>query len=300
MTSRPSIPLADVFVDLRVLDFLELTGSQVRAAAALAMHQSTVSRCLQRIGDQFDLLEGPGRGADRYGTNASLSLLREAYRAHRLMRGRLRIGTDLLHQPLLNGLATVEPVPPRFRSQPEWSRLIADGLLDGAVVATGHRRPPETGDQAWLPLGSLRLRLVRASAGRASAGQRCVLVPGRSKAPDLHAQLGQRGWRLEVQPPHCLEADDWLHRCRQQQLALPLVPGLLGAAWVRRQGLQMVDDAPLTEHLWLLLPCPSGPRSPSAAGLLLSALRQRLQARCDREVLATAPVVAPSRLPTPG
>ncbi len=48
---RPPMPLED----LHILDYLELAGSQASAGAALAMHQSTVSRhghnqCLQPRG----------------------------------------------------------------------------------------------------------------------------------------------------------------------------------------------------------------------------------------------------------
>lgn len=46
--------------DLHILDFLELAGSQAKAGAALAMHQSTVCRSLQlaeHVGDQQILLK---------------------------------------------------------------------------------------------------------------------------------------------------------------------------------------------------------------------------------------------------
>ena len=47
----PSQPLEH----LHVLDLLELTGSQTKAARALAMHQSTVCRSAALMGEQFRL-----------------------------------------------------------------------------------------------------------------------------------------------------------------------------------------------------------------------------------------------------
>ncbi len=83
---------------MHILDLLELTGSQPKAARALSMHQSTVSRSAALICEQFRLQAKPGAGVCRYGTNESLQLLRQSYRAHRLMDGQLRIATDPLHQ----------------------------------------------------------------------------------------------------------------------------------------------------------------------------------------------------------
>ena len=47
----PPVPLEH----LHVLDLLELTGSQPKAARALAMHQSTVCRSAALMGEQFRL-----------------------------------------------------------------------------------------------------------------------------------------------------------------------------------------------------------------------------------------------------
>jgi hypothetical protein len=45
---------------LHILDLLELSGSQPKAARALAMHQSTVSRSVAMMNDQFRLQAKPG------------------------------------------------------------------------------------------------------------------------------------------------------------------------------------------------------------------------------------------------
>ena len=74
---------------LHGLNLLELTGSQSKAARALAMHQSTVCRSAALMGEQFRLQPRRGTGVLRYGNNESLELLRLSYRAHRLMDGQL-------------------------------------------------------------------------------------------------------------------------------------------------------------------------------------------------------------------
>jgi len=84
--------------DLHILDFLELAGSQAKAGAALALHQSTVSRSLQLMQQQFQLLPRRGAPVCRHGHNSCLRYLRLAYREHRLMAGLIRLGTDLLQQ----------------------------------------------------------------------------------------------------------------------------------------------------------------------------------------------------------
>ena len=122
-TYAPPTPLQD----LHILDYLELAGSQAKAGNALAMHQSTVCRSLQLMQQQFQLLPDQARSVCRYGHNECLELLRLAYRAHRLMEGLLRIGTDVLHQSLLMGMAGVQLVPPRFRGGEHWAELVRHG-----------------------------------------------------------------------------------------------------------------------------------------------------------------------------
>jgi hypothetical protein len=122
--------------DLHILDFLELAGSQAKAGSELAMHQSTVCRSLQLMQLQFRLAPRQGSSVCRHGHNACLQHLRLAYREHRLMEGLLRIGTDVLHQRLLQGMAGIQRVPPRFRSGEHWAELVRHGLLDAAIVSS--------------------------------------------------------------------------------------------------------------------------------------------------------------------
>jgi hypothetical protein len=72
----PPVPLEP----LHGLDLLELTGSQIKAARALALHQSTVCRSAALMGEQFRLQPRRGASVCRYGSNESLRLLRLAYR----------------------------------------------------------------------------------------------------------------------------------------------------------------------------------------------------------------------------
>ena len=83
-----------MLLNLQVLDLMEISGSQIRAAESLAMHQSTVSRSYRELAEQFHLQ--PARKPHkvcRWGASSSLRLLRLACRAHRLEDGRLRLAS---------------------------------------------------------------------------------------------------------------------------------------------------------------------------------------------------------------
>ncbi len=250
---RPPMPLED----LHILDYLELAGSQARAGAALAMHQSTVSRSLRLMQQQFRLVPERGSPVCRHGHNPCLHHLRLASREHRLMEGLLRLGTDVLHQSLLAGLAGVQPVPPRCRSGDHWAGLVGHGLLDGAIVsAFSLPQPLPPGEEPrWgglraLPLGRLELQLVAAAPGALR-----VLLPPRGAAPLLHQAVAARGLSVEPQPVACQEPAAWVKRARDRGLALPLCPALLGPGWLADNGLEPLAETPLlAEELWLLLP----------------------------------------------
>jgi len=66
----PSFQPPAAIVDLHILDLLELTESQERAAAALAVHQSTVSRSLQLMRREFKLVPRLKARVCRHGHNA--------------------------------------------------------------------------------------------------------------------------------------------------------------------------------------------------------------------------------------
>jgi hypothetical protein len=58
-----------------------------------------------------------------------------------------------------------------------------------------------------------------------------ILVPSRVTAPVLHQALEGNGHNLVTQPRAAQEPAAWLKCMRDRELALPLCPGLLGAAW---------------------------------------------------------------------
>jgi len=248
---------------LHILDLLELTGSQPQAARALAMHQSTVSRSVAMMSDQFRLQAKPGASVCRYGTNDSLKLLRQSYRAHRLMDGQLRIAADPLHQLLLAGMTSVQAVPPRVRLSSDWARLVEQAVLDGAIVSSwchprallAHRPPSWPGVTA-VALGELPMQLVMAPPS--SAGEpvpRKVLLPRKSATPLLHETLAWQGFQVEQHPVSCQDVPAWLKRMRERELAMPICPGLLEPGWLQAQGLiPHPYQPPLRETLWLLLP----------------------------------------------
>ena len=211
----PPTPLED----LHILDFLELAGSQTKAGEALAMHQSTVCRSLQLMQQQFQLLPRRGAPVCRHGQNACLHHLRLAYREHRLMEGLLRIGTDVLHQSFLQGMAGVQLVPPRFRNAEHWAELVSHGLLDGAIISSfcleqqlQSGQSPKWEGLTAMPLGQLALQLV---ATTTEATQ--VLLPRRGALPLLHQALEWHGLGVEQQPEACQKPAAWLKRALDQQ-----------------------------------------------------------------------------------
>jgi hypothetical protein len=263
--------------DLHILDFLELAGSQAKAGAALAMHQSTVCRSVQLMQQQFRLLPRQGSSVCRHGHNPCLQHLRLAYREHRLMEGLLRIGTDVLHQTLLIVLAGVQQVPPRFRNAEQWAELVRHGLLDGALVSSFALEKRRLSGQApqWdglvaMPLGQVALQLVATTPE-----SRRVLLPKRAVAPLLHQTMEQQGYSVEPQPAACQEVEAWIKRARDRRLALLVCPDLLSPSWLQRHGLQPLREQPvLVEQLWLLLP--QGTAGAAAGRAALQGLRRQL------------------------
>lgn len=252
-TYAPPTPLED----LHILDYLELAGSQYKAARALEMHQTTVCRSLQLMQHQFRLANAPGSPICRYGHNPCLHHLRLAYREHRLMADQLRIGSDVLHHALLVAMAGVQEVPPRFRSAEHWVALVQHGLLDGAILSSfSLARPLPAGQEpAWagiaaVPLGSLGLQLVAQAGHRGS-----VLLPRQAAIPLLHQALEGHGYAVEQQPQVSQEPEAWLKLARDRRLAIPVCSELLGRRWLKTNRLELLDEQPaLNEQLWLLLP----------------------------------------------
>ncbi len=272
--------------DVHILDVLELSGSQYAAANYLAMHQSTVSRSLRRLQLELELESGRRSGACRHGRNACLDMLRFACRAHRLMKGVLRIGTDGLHQTLLCGRKSLQPAPSRFHKADHWVELVQYGLLDGAIVSSwGLEKAlpldhlPRWRDVDVQPLGTLPLWLMARSSSAEG-----ILVPNRGAVPLLHQTLEGNGHNLVSQPRAAQEPAAWLKRMRDRELALPLCPGLVGEAWLSEQSLSILSEfPPLQETLWLLLP--QGLELPISAGSSLRAIQRRVRRAAAYEAL---------------
>ena len=279
MPPSPRYSPPSPFEHLHILDLLELTGSQARAGVYLAMHQSTVCRSLRLMQEQFHLDPRQGPTVCRHGHNACLQQLRLAYREHRLMAGRPRVGTDPLHHSLLLHEPTLQTVPARFRSSRQWAELVGHGLLDGAIVSSWcHGRTLPAGQlPRWdglrtLELGDRPLQLVAAS----SDAER-VLLPRRAVAPLLHQYLENRQLIPEQQPQACQEPDASLKRARDRAWALPLCTPLVTGRWLAQRKLWVLaSQAPLRQRLWLLLP------QHNASGRLADRLVRQLRAAIAR------------------
>lgn len=259
LTYQPPSALAD----LHILDLVELSGTQDRAAVAMNLHQSTVSRSVRQISREFRLVPGQPQFVCRYGHNECLHYLRLAYREHRLMQGLLRIGSDMIHQALLSTLKGLLPAPVRFRPAGHWAELIRNGLLDGAVVSGWCLDRPATQPQLiqWegvnsLALGDLPLQLV-ANDPRA----RQIMVPPLDDAPALHHTLAGESWQLLVEPRGCHDQNAWVRRAQKHGCAIPICAPLLPEHWLEQRRLVPLVDAPaLRAPLWFLMPQAAGPR----------------------------------------
>lgn len=271
-----------MLLNLQVLDLLEISGNQIRAARFLSMHQTTVSRSYRDLIRQFRIqLQPPPRQVCRWGTSTSLRLL--------------RLASDALHHALLQGTAGVLEVPPCFHHADDWAALVSQGVIDGALVSSlSHPRQLPTGElPCWpgirvLPLGTLELQLVCHQRWQ-HAWDQTVLVPRRSLMPLLHQQLEGAVSRLEQPPRTYQEPQLWLEQLEQRPLAVPVCPALAPRSWWQQQGLVAAGDPlALQEQLWLLLPHDELTVLPRAALAALRLLQRRVQravARGDAALL---------------
>ena len=227
--------LPELLHDIRLLDLLELCGTTVQTSRLLQLSQPTISRRYRLLSEDFGLVRDRrqlwGCG---YGTSAAMRLLRLGCRAHRLAAGVARIGSDLLHHPLLAGCPWLLPTPQRFRAAANWLELVRQGVLDGALIsgleldeAEGLNRQ----ELELLRLGELPLALafcpdapvlVGAAPGRPAPGGRVaeVLVPDRGVAPGLRRLLRELGLPLRSGGNSLQTPDDWISRIQGSALAL--------------------------------------------------------------------------------
>ena len=148
-----------------------------------------------------------------YGTSASMRLLRLGCRAHRLAAGKARIGSDLLHHPLLAGCPWLLPTPQRFRAAAYWLELVRQGVLDGALISGLElEAAPGLNDQELelLPLGELPLALAFCPEAPGQMSE--VLVPDRGVAPGLWRLLSELGLSLRSGGNSLQTPNDWIGR----------------------------------------------------------------------------------------
>lgn len=220
--------LPELLADVRLLDLLELCGSTHQASRLLQISQPSVSRRYRALAEDFELRADPHHSRDcRYGSNATMQLLRLSCRCHRLQAGVARLGADLLHHGLLDGLPWLLPSPPRFRPLREWLELVRQGVLDGALVSQLELdlAPPRLSDDLELHrLGRLPVALAWATPREEPAGSppRRVLVPAEGLAAGLRTLLSQQGWMLRSVGPGCTTPEQWLERLRRSGCAMPV------------------------------------------------------------------------------
>ena len=235
LTQAHHYRLPELLHDIRLLDLLELCGTTVQTSRLLQLSQPTISRRYRLLSEDFGLVRDRrqlwGCG---YGTSAAMRLLRLGCRAHRLAAGVARIGSDLLHHPLLAGCPWLLPTPQRFRAAANWLELVRQGVLDGALISGLELEEAEglnRQELELLPLGELPLALafcpkapvlVGAAPGRPAPGGRVaeVLVPDRGVAPGLRRLLRELGLPLRSGGNSLQTPDDWIGRIQGSALAL--------------------------------------------------------------------------------
>lgn len=212
--------LPELLHDIRLLDLLELCGTTVQTSRHLQLSQPTISRRYRLLSEDFGLVRDRrqlwGCG---YGTSAAMRLLRLGCRAHRLAAGVARIGSDLLHHPLLAGCPWLLPTPQRFRAAANWLELVRQGVLDGALISGLELEEAEGlnhQELELLPLGQLPLALAFCPDARVAE----VLVPDRGVAPGLRRLLRELGLPLRSGGNSLQTPDDWIGRIQGSALAL--------------------------------------------------------------------------------
>ncbi|WP_411869223.1 hypothetical protein [Vulcanococcus limneticus] len=250
--------LPDLLQDIRLLDLLELSGTTLQASRLLSMSQPTVSRRYRALARDFGLETNRRRlRGCCYGSTNTMRLLRLGCRTHRLEDGVARIGTDLLRQPLLDGLPWLLSSPPRFRAVASWLELVREGVLDGALISgleLDGVAELQIEELELVPLGGLQLLLAALATGQMDpcADRPPVLVPHRGVAAGLQRALQQQGLVLRSAGNGCHHTAAWVQRLGGGELAMTMADLDAGEAWppLRRMALPQ----PLLDPLWLALP----------------------------------------------
>jgi hypothetical protein len=270
--------LPELLSDIRLLDLLELSGSTVQASRLLSLSQPSVSRRYRSLAQDFDLERDLRQHwRCRFGTSKTMRWLRLGCRAHRLAAGFARIGTDLLHAPLLAGMTGLLPTPVRFRSVHTWAALVRDGVVDAALVSgmeiAAARSQLDWSELQWLELGAMPLALARPPGElMAVTDLPPVLVPPRVLAPGLHRALRHQGLVLRTAGNSCTTAEQWQCKAAANGWAIPVVRHPAG--W-HEQPLPIAMEA----SIGVLLPAERS--TATQLHLLLEAPRRTIGASCS-------------------
>ena len=252
----PPYRLPELLQDIRLLDLLELCGTTVQTSRLMQLSQPTISRRYRALSKDFGLVRDRrqlwGCG---YGTSAVMHLLRLSCRAHRLASGVARLGSDLLHHPLLASCPWLLPTPQRFRAAADWLELVRQGVLDGALIS-GLELEEATGwnhqELDLVPLGELPLALAfSAEAPLLVGGIPEVLVPDQGVAPGLWRLLQGLGLKLRSGANSLQMPEDWIERIRGSSLALVVADQ--GAETWASLHLRPLPSRPHSP-VWLVLP----------------------------------------------
>jgi hypothetical protein len=265
-TQAPHYRLPELLQDIRLLDLLELCGTTVQTSHLMQLSQPTISRRYRSLAEDFGLTRDRRQlGGCGYGTTAVIHLLRLGCRAHRLAAGVARIGSDLLHHPLLAGCPWLLPNPQRFRAAANWLELVRQGVLDGALLSGLELEEANGVNRQALelvPLGELPLTLafcpeapvlVGALPGRQTPARQVseVLVPDRGVAPGLQRLLRELGLTLRSGGNRLQTPDDWISRIRGSSLAL-VVADREADTWASLRRCPLPSG--LSSPVWLALP----------------------------------------------
>ena len=259
---RPSeaYRIPELLQDIRLLDLLELSGSTVQASQLLSLSQPTVSRRYRLLAQDFGLQQAP-RQLMRccYGSTEAMRWLRLGCRAHRLAAGVARIGADLMHQPLLEGIDGLLPVPTRFRSIHAWATLVREGVLDAALVsgleiqAAGPQM--DWSGLQWMELDALPLALgATLHNSRSLSTNTPVLIPMRAIATGLHRALRAQGLSLRAAGPRCTSPEQWVQQIGSHGLAMPIYRHPASLSFWGEQLSPILLSTPIKEAIGLLVP----------------------------------------------
>jgi hypothetical protein len=171
-----------------------------------------------------------------------------------------RIGSDLLHHPLLAGCPWLLPTPQRFRAAANWLELVRQGVLDGALLSGLELEEAEginRQELELLPLGELPLALGFCPEAPVLAGAVPeVLVPDQGVAPGLRRLLRELGLTLRSGGTSLQTPGDWIRRIRGSSLAL-VVADREANTWASLRRVPL-GSCPLASRpqspVWLALP----------------------------------------------